>query len=307
MAVPKFEDFLYPFLNLIKDRDMTSKEMKDALIEHFHLTEEDCAVKTKSGTKTQVNDRINWVRQYLRRALFVELPQKGVYHITDRGKEYLQEHTSLSKKDLMVYPEFANYAIGETSTSEITPPQSPIEDELQDLTPTELFEQTFDSINRDLAEELLDTIMHQSPKFFEQVVVDVLKNMGYGYDMDESCKTTQYSRDDGIDGIIKEDKLGLSSIYLQAKRWNPATNNVGRPEIQKFIGALSEQGATKGVFITTSEFTKDARDCIPKNGVKLVLIDGKELAKYMIEFNVGVSTVKTYDIKCINSDYFEEL
>lgn len=306
MSVPKFEEFLYPFLAQIKDRDLSSKEMRDALIAHFGLTEADCALKTKSGTKTQVNDRINWVRQYLRRALFVDLPQRGMYHITDRGKEYLQGNTTLSKKDLMVYPEFANYATGEKTTSETTTPSSLIVDELQDLTPTELFEQTFDSINRDLAEDLLDAIMQQSPKFFEQVVVDVLKNMGYGYDADESCKTTQYSRDDGIDGVIKEDKLGLSSIYLQAKRWDPATNKVGKPEVQKFIGALSEQGATKGVFITTSGFTKEARECIPKNGVKLVLIDGKELAKHMIEFNVGVSTVKTYDVKCLNTDYFEE-
>ena len=306
MAVPKFEEFLYPFLNLIKDRDLSSKDMRDALIAHFGLTDEDCALKTKSGTNTQVNDRINWVRQYLRRALFVDLPQKGVYHITERGKEYLQKNKTLSKKDLMSYPEFAEYATGRASVSDANSALISVAEDSQDLTPTELLEQTFGSINRDLAEDLLEAIMQNSPKFFEQVVVDVLKNMGYGYDTDESCQTTQYSKDGGIDGIIKEDKLGLSSIYLQAKKWDPAVHKVTRPEVQKFIGALSEQGATKGVFITTSEFTKDARDCTPQNGVKLVLIDGKELVDYMIQFNVGVSTKKTYDVKKLDSDYFEE-
>ena len=206
MSVPKFEEFLYPFLVQIKDRDLSSKEMRDALIAHFGLTEADCALKTKSGTNTQVNDRINWVRQYLRRALFVDLPQKGIYHITERGKDYLQKNKTLSKKDLMTYPEFAEYATGRASVSDVNSASISVAEDSQDLTPTELLEQTFGSINRDLAEDLLEAIMQNSPKFFEQVVVDVLKNMGYGYDTDESCQTTQYSKDGGIDGIIKEDK-----------------------------------------------------------------------------------------------------
>lgn len=302
MSVPKFEEFLYPFLSFIKDKDLSTKEMKMALVEHFQLTEEDCALMTKSGVKTQLADRLNWARQYLRRALFVDLPQWGVYHITQRGLDFLRTHTSLSKKDLMKFPEFEGFAgrrgdcvfdsSGESSIS-------------TSLTPTELLEQSYNDIKQDLADELLQKVLLQTPRFFEQVVVDVLRSMGYGYDMEESCRTTRYSKDDGIDGIIKEDKLGLSSIYLQAKKWDPAKQKVSKPEVQKFVGALNEQGATKGVFITTSEFTKDARDYVPKNGVKLVLIGGRELADYMIEFGVGVSTKKTYDIKKIDSDYFE--
>ncbi len=305
MSVPKFEEFLYPFLVQIKDRDLSSKEMRDALIAHFGLTEADCALKTKSGTNTQVNDRINWVRQYLRRALFVDLPQKGVYHITERGKEYLQKHKTLSKKDLMAYPEFSKYATGATSTGATTPTSTSTIDEPQELTPTDLLEQAFENINRDLAEDLLQKVMDQTPRFFETLVVDLLKKMGYGGSFDGSTKVTPYVHDDGIDGIIYEDKLGLDKIYIQAKKYK-ADNTVGKPQIQQFAGALDEQKATKGVFITTSDYSKEARSYVEKLSKKIVLINGQELTRFMIEFNVGVSTKKTYDVKKIDSDYFEE-
>lgn len=305
MSVPKFEEFLYPFLVQIKDRDLSSKEMRDALVAHFGLTEADCTLKTKSGTNTQVNDRINWVRQYLRRALFVDLPQKGVYHITERGKEYLQKNKTLSKKDLMVYPEFSKYATGATSTGATTPTSTSTIDEPQELTPTDLLEQAFENINRDLAEDLLQKVMDQTPRFFETLVVDLLKKMGYGGSFDGSTKVTPYVHDDGIDGIIYEDKLGLDKIYIQAKKYK-ADNTVGKPQIQQFAGALDEQKATKGVFITTSDYSDGARSYVEKLSKKIVLINGQELTRFMIEFNVGVSTKKTYDVKRIDSDYFEE-
>ena len=305
MSVPKFEEFLYPFLSLIKDRDLSSKDMREALIAHFGLTDEDCALKTKSGTNTQVNDRINWVRQYLRRALFVDLPQKGIYHITERGKEYLQKHKTLSKKDLMAYPEFSKYATGATSTGATTPTSTSTIDEPQELTPTDLLEQAFENINRDLAEDLLQKVIDQTPRFFETLVVDLLKKMGYGGSFDGSTKVTPYVHDDGIDGIIYEDKLGLDKIYIQAKKYK-ADNTVGKPQIQQFAGALDEQKATKGVFITTSDYSKEARSYVEKLSKKIVLINGQELTRFMIEFNVGASTKKTYDVKKIDSDYFEE-
>lgn len=305
MSVPKFEEFLYPFLSLIKDQDLSSKDMREALIAHFGLTDADCALKTKSGTNTQVNDRINWVRQYLRRALFVDLPQKGVYHITERGKEYLQKYKTLSKKDLMAYPEFSKYATGATSTGATTPTSTSTIDEPQELTPTDLLEQAFENINRDLAEDLLQKVMDQTPRFFETLVVDLLKKMGYGGSFDGSTKVTPYVHDDGIDGIIYEDKLGLDKIYIQAKKYK-SDNTVGKPQIQQFAGALDEQKATKGVFITTSDYSKEARNYVEKLSKKIVLINGQELTRFMIEFNVGVSTKKTYDVKRIDSDYFEE-
>ena len=305
MSVPKFEEFLYPFLILIKDQDLSSKEMRDALIAHFDLTEADCALKTKSGTTTQVKDRINWTVQYLRRALFINLPQRGMYRITNRGKEYLQKYTTLSKKDLMAYPEFSKYATGVSSTSAKTLPPTLSIDEPQELTPTDLLEQAFENINRDLAEDLLQKVMDQTPRFFETLVVDLLKKMGYGGSFDGSTTVTPYVHDDGIDGIIYEDKLGLDKIYIQAKKYK-SDNTVGKPQIQQFAGALDEQKATKGVFITTSDYSKEARNYVEKLSKKIVLINGQELTRFMIEFNVGVSTKKTYDVKRIDSDYFEE-
>lgn len=301
MAVPIFEDFLYPFLLQIRDKDVNTKEMKQALIEHFNLSDEDCALMTKSGSSSQVSDRINWVRQYLRRALFVDIPQRGVYRITERGKDYLKNHTDLRKQDLMAYPEFAAYASGSASPkSDSTTAPAPVQE--TELTPTEMLEQAYHSIVDDLAADLLQKTLDQTPQFFEYLVVDLLVKMGYGGSFANSAKVTQYVHDDGIDGIIYEDKLGLDKIYIQAKRYKPE-NTIGKPQIQQFAGALDEQKATKGVFITTSSYSKEARSSVDKLSKKIVLIDGQELARYMIEYNVGVSTsVWTHHIR-IMSDW----
>lgn len=304
MAVPIFEDFLYPFLEQIKNKDVTTKEMKQLLIAHFNLTEEDCSLMTKSGSSTQVSDRINWTRQYLRRALFIDLPKRGVYRITQRGKDYLDSHTSLSKKDLMEYQEFYTYANG-TAPSSTSSTGEEVAPAVDTLTPTELLEQAFHNINDDLAADLLQKTLEQSPLFFEHLVVDLLVKMGYGGSFANSAKVTQYVHDDGIDGIIYEDKLGLDKIYIQAKRYKPE-NTIGKPQIQQFAGALDEQKATKGVFITTSSYSKEAREYVGKLSKKIVLIDGQELSRYMIEYNVGVSIKRVYEVKRIDSDYFEE-
>lgn len=296
--VPLFEEFLYPFLNALKGGDVTSKEMKEYIVNHFNLTEADCALMTKNGSSTQVTDRINWTRQYLRRALFINIPKRGVYRITQRGKEYLKSHTTLHKADLVQYPEFAAYAIGGVvSTTPLTVTSA------ASMTPTDQLEDAYQTINKDLAADLLQKVMDQTPKFFEQLVVDLLVKMGYGGSFADSAKVTQLSNDEGIDGIIYEDKLGLDKIYIQAKRWS---NQVGRPIIQQFAGALVGQNAMKGVFITTSTYSKEARQYVCGLHQKIVLIDGPELANFMIEYNVGVSTKKTYDIKRIDTDYFEE-
>lgn len=305
MALPVFEDFLYPFLLATNGKDMTISEMRQYIIDYFHLTDEDCNLRTKSGNTTQVVDRLNWVRQYLRRALMIELPQRGVYRITQRGKDYLANHKSLKKQDLMQFPEFASYATGTNTvnvSSESTSQQDGVKD---DLTPTEQLEQAYHSIIDDLAADLLQKTLEQSPYFFEHLVVDLLVKMGYGGSFANSAQVTQYVHDDGIDGIIYEDKLGLDKIYIQAKRYK-LDNTVGKPQIQQFSGALDEQKATKGVFITTSSYSKEAKLYVEKLNKKIVLIDGQELARYMIEYNVGVSTKQVYEVKRIDSDYFEE-
>lgn len=303
MAVPVFEDFLYPFLQATNGKDMTIAEMKQYMIEHFHLTDEDCIIRTKSGNATQVSDRLNWVRQYLRRALMIEIPERGVYRITQRGKDYLSTHTDLRKKDLMQYEEFASYANGLTPSLSVS--DSTNKTESESLTPTEQLEQAYHGIVDDLAADLLQKTLEQSPLFFEHLVVDLLVKMGYGGSFANSAHVTQYVHDDGIDGIIYEDKLGLDKIYIQAKRYK-FDNTIGKPQIQQFSGALDEQKATKGVFITTSSYSKEARTYVEKLNKKIVLIDGQELARYMIEYNVGVSTKQVYEVKRIDSDYFEE-
>ena len=306
MAIPIFEDFLYPFLLATNNKDMTISEMRQYIVDYFHLTDEDCSLRTKSGNTTQVTDRLNWVRQYLRRALMIDLPQRGVYRITQRGKDYLSSHDSLSKKELMEYPEFASYATGTTVTKTESGNSTPKQDLVSaDLTPTEQLEQAYHSINDDLAADLLQKTLEQSPYFFEHLVVDLLVKMGYGGSFANSAQVTQYVHDDGIDGIIYEDKLGLDNIYIQAKRYK-LDNTVGKPQIQQFSGALDEQKATKGVFITTSTYSKEAKQYVEKLNKKIVLIDGQELARYMIEYNVGVSTKQVYEVKRIDSDYFEE-
>ena len=303
MAVPIFEDFLYPFLQATENKDMSISEMKQYIIDHFQLTEEDCSIRTKSGNATQVSDRLNWVRQYLRRALMIEMPERGVYRITQRGKDYLAKHNDLRKKDLMQYAEFASYATGTVSSE--APTLSTSKNESENLTPTEQLEQAYHSIVDDLAADLLQKTLEQSPSFFEHLVVDLLVKMGYGGSFANSAHVTQYAHDDGIDGIIYEDKLGLDKIYIQAKRYK-IDNTIGKPQIQQFSGALDEQKATKGVFITTSSYSKEAKQYVEKLNKKIVLIDGQELARYMIEYNVGVSTKQVYEVKRLDSDYFEE-
>lgn len=298
--VPQFEKFLYPFLNVLKDKDVTKREMVEELRVFFCMSDQDMNARTKSGSVTQFIDRVGWTLQYLRRALFVDI-KDGRYHITQRGTDYLNSHNSLLITDLLDYKEFAEYSNRKKPKKEkahIIQVSTAIEQ-----TPTELLEQAFESIERDLEEDLLDKVKNQSPVFFEHLVVDLLVAMGYGGSSKDAALVTQYSKDDGIDGIIKEDKLGLDNIYVQAKRW---TNQVSKPQIQQFAGALDEKKASKGVFITTSSFSKDARIYVSNLSKKIVLIDGQELANYMIEYNVGVSVKKVYSVKKIDSDYFDE-
>lgn len=305
MAVPIFEDFLYPFLLATNSKNMTISEMRQYMVDYFHLSEEDCSLRTKSGNTTQVSDRLNWCRQYLRRALMIDIPERGVYQITQRGKDYLSNHSSLRKQDLMQYKEFAAYANGTVQKAGDSDTSNESNMMRSDLTPTEQLEQAYHSIVDDLAADLLQKTLEQSPSFFEHLVVDLLVKMGYGGSFANSAHVTQYAHDDGIDGIIYEDKLGLDKIYIQAKRYK-IDNTIGKPQIQQFSGALDEQKATKGVFITTSSYSKEAKQYVEKLNKKIVLIDGQELARYMIEYNVGVSTKQVYEVKRLDSDYFEE-
>ena len=299
--IPTFEEFLYPFLLMLKDGELSNKDMKKKLVAYFNLTEEDLSQTTQGGNTTQVADRIGWCRQYFRRALFIDIPQKGIWKLTDRGKGYLANHKSLTISDLMEYKEFAEYAGGKKTKKEVVPSKPSIAS--LGITPTDALEEAHKSINESLSDELLSMIMNLSPKFFEKLVVDLLVSMGYGGDYKDAAEVTQANKDGGVDGIIKEDKLGLDKIYIQAKRW---AGVVGKPIVQQFAGALDEVKASKGVFITTSAYSKDAKKYVENLSKKIVLIDGKQLTAFMIEYNLGVSVKKAYVVKRIDTDYFEE-
>jgi restriction system protein len=258
-----------------------------------------------SGVQPVFDNRVGWARTYLKKAGLIDSPKRAAFIITEEGKRVLSQNPSrIDVKFLRSYPSFIAFQSA-TRTESNTEDKSLPANNSNDRTPEENLEIAYQSLRKALAEELLDKVINLSPAFFERLVVELLVRMGYGGSIQDAGKAIGKSGDEGIDGIIKEDKLGLDVIYIQAKKWKP-DNVVGRPELQKFVGALAGQGAKKGIFITTSSFTKDAREYMPRNETKIVLIDGGQLAQLMIDYNLGCSTQKTYEIKRIDNDYFDE-
>jgi restriction system protein len=231
----------------------------------------------------------------------IEPTKRGFFRITERGLQTLKENPQ--EINLRYLKKFPDYVELEKSWKSNNPNPPNGETTNVPQTPEELLESSYQDIRKTLAQDILSKIKLCSPSFFEKLVVELLVKMGYGGSRTDAGKAIGKSGDEGIDGIIKEDKLGLDIIYIQAKRWE---NVVGRPEIQKFVGGLAGQGAKKGIFITTSRFTNEAKDYIPRNETKIVLIDGEQLASLLIDYNLGVSTQATYELKKIDSDYFEE-
>ena len=228
--------------------------------------------------------------------------RRGYYRITDRGCDVLRENIPrITAKYLKQFPEFVEFQSAKRSKDS----QTHEEEEDGSQTPEEEIEEAYQRVRQGLANELLQTVKSCSPTFFERLVIDLLIKMGYGGTRRDAGEAIGRSGDGGIDGIIKEDRLGLDIVYIQAKRWD-SSNTVGRPEIQKFAGALQGQRARKGIFITTSEFTSSARDYVSMIDSKIVLIDGGTLAELMIDFNIGVAAIATYELKRIDSDYFTE-
>lgn len=302
MSIPNFEDFMLPFLKILENgNEYHISELYEKLADYFGLSEEERKELLPSGKREIYKSRINWARLYMLRAGLIERLERGVYRITDRGLEVLKKN--LKKIDvnyLMQYPEFREFL--KRDKSDIN---SNKDLEKEQETPIEMLDKAYQLIKSQLAQELIDRILKKPPSFFEKLIIDLLLAMGYGGSLDDAGRVIGKPSDEGIDGIIKEDKLGLDVIYIQAKRWSPE-RLVGRPEIQKFVGALAGFGARKGIFITTSDFTKDAKEYIPKNETKIVLINGQMLANLMIEYNVGVFVDTKYEIKKIDNDYFDE-
>ncbi|MFQ3618133.1 MAG: restriction endonuclease [Cyanobacteriota bacterium] len=309
MAVPDYQSLMLPLLKYAGTRnsEITTSEAVEVLAQELNLTEEDLREMLPSGAQSTFGNRVGWAATYLKKAGLLEPTRRGYYQITERGRELLAKQPKvINVKLLEKYPEFLEFkklkgtrgknGEGITETKSIP--------DISAVTPSEALEAAYENLRYELAGELLAKLKATSPTFFERVVVELLVKMGYGGSRSDAGRAIGKSGDGGIDGIIKEDKLGLDVVYIQAKRWD--TTPVGRPDVMQFAGALQAQRANKGIFITTSRFTEEARDYISQIGSKIVLIDGEQLTSLMIENDVGVSTVSLYPVKKINSDYFDE-
>lgn len=305
--VPQFEDFLYPtLLSFNNGNQKNVVEVRNFNIDFLHLTEQDREELIKSGNRTKVQDRTSFSITYLFQAGLITRTKRGHYVISESGRDLLNKGIkSLSREYLeQHYPSFYEFSRIRKKSSKDNEASADVAVPSNELTPQEQMETAFDLIHNDLASKLLDEVKSKSPRFFESLVIKLLVAMGYG-GSEKDALVTKFSHDDGVDGIIREDKLGLDSIYVQAKRYT--TGSVQKPDVQKFIGALTEQGATKGIFITTSTFSNGARETIDKaNHIKIVLVDGQQLAKYMIQYGIGVSIMQVYEIKKIDSDFFSD-
>lgn len=298
--IPKFHELMKPMLEILKDEQKHPfAEIRQSLTKHFSLSDEEVEKLVPSGKQTILKNRIGWARTYLHKAGLIEIPERRYLKITERGKQVIEENPeTINVKYLMKFPEFMEFHKGNKKNEE--------EQEPSEIPPEEVIYYKIDEINNAVKSELLDRILKSSPSFFERLVLDLIVKMGYGGSFEDVTELLGRSGDEGVDGLIKEDILGLDKVYLQAKRWT--VGSVGRKELQSFVGALHGKGAKKGIFITTSTFTKDALEY--SNGLKdmtLILIDGEKLVDYMIKYNVGVQVRDTFEVKKIDEDYFEEL
>jgi restriction system protein len=301
MAIPDYQSVMLPLLKFASDGNEHSLcDATEDLAEKFRLTEEERKELLPSGAQFTFSNRVAWARIYMNKAALLESTRRGYFRITPRGREVLAKNpTQLNVKFLEQFPEFVEFRTKRSETRET--PDTMETETLQ--TPGELLESAYQKLREDLSEELLKIIKECSPAFFERLVIDLLVKMGYGGSRKDACRAIGRSGDEGIDGIINEDRLGLDVIYIQAKRWQ---TTVGRPDIQKFAGALQGHRAKKGIFITTSAFSQDAEEYVAKIDSKIVLIDGEQLSQLMIDHNVGVAPVTSYETKRIDSDYFIE-
>ncbi len=305
MSIPPFQETMFPLLKTLSNgQEFGAKYVIETVSDTFNLSDDERKQMLPSGNQRVIANRCLWALSYMKKAQLIVSPKRGVYKITERGLDALKSGiTNIGIEYLSQYPEFQEFRNrksdqqNETEQDDVQPIQ------ISEKTPEEILDNAYQGIRRTLESDILEKVYSQTPEFFERLVIELLVKMGYGGSISEAGKAIGKSGDEGIDGVIKEDKLGLDIIYIQAKRW-AYDNVVGRPEIQKFVGALAGQGAKKGIFITTSRFTKDALEYTPRNETKVVLIDGKRLAQLLIDNDIGVSHVIKYEIKRIDNDFF---
>lgn len=300
MAVPGFQAFFTPFLKRIGDgREHSMSDLYEQLADDMDLSDEDRLETVKSGLQTAYHNRISWTSTYFKKAGIIESPGRGLVKITERGRQVLAEAPpKLNIKYLRRFPEFVEFSKPISKT--VNTPADAVD---TNETPQDTLERAHSTLQKQLADDLLERILQSSPSFFERLVVDLLLKMGYGGSREDAGRIIGKAGDGGIDGTISEDRLGLDVIYIQAKRWE---STVGRPVVQAFAGSLEGARAKKGVLISTSCFTPDAQSYVRQIEKKIVLIDGPLLANLMIEHNVGVSVEAAYEVKKVDLDYFGE-
>ncbi|MRS03413.1 restriction endonuclease [bacterium] len=301
MPIPDFQSFFKPLLEIAADgKEHSLKEARQTIASNMALTDEELNELLPSGTQAKFDNRVAWAKIYLTKAQALESPRRAYFKITDRGMMLLKQGLDrIDVKVLNQFPEFVEFHTAKSATTSNNNQSEPNVTE----TPEETLQKSYLSIRNELASEILDRIKQNSPQFFEHLVVDIMLALGYGGSLADAGQSIGQSGDEGIDGIIKEDRLGLDVIYLQAKRWE---GSVGRPEIQKFVGALHGKRAKKGVFITTGKFSDDAQSYVTNIDPKVILIDGKMLADLMIDYGLGTNITAKYEIRKIDSDYFNE-
>jgi len=298
MSIPDFQSLMLSLLEASGDGSVrTLTELREILAERFELTPEELQELLPSGKQPVFTNRVAWASVYLQKAGLLDRPKRGHYRITDEGIAVLKEKPQ--RIDIKYLQKFAQFEEFRKKTKQEKKPKPPIGPE----TPEEALEHAYQQLRDSLAHELLDQVKSCSPQFFERLVIQLLVKMGYGGSIRDAGMAIGHAGDEGIDGIIKEDRLGLDVIYLQAKKWE---GTVGRPEIQKFVGALHGKHARKGVFITTGTFSQGGREYAVGIDSKVVLIDGEQLAELMIDFDLGVANHGTYEVKRIDSDFFAE-
>ncbi len=302
MAIPDFQTIMLPLLEFAGDgKDHTLRDAIEQLARRFRLTPEEQKELLPSGSQARFDNRVHWARSYLKQAGLLENPSRGAFRITDQGRKALGARPKeIDIKFLMQFEKFIEFRNRAAADHQQAMPMNDAEGQ---KTPKELLEENHLKLRNELAVEILDTVKQASPAFFENLVVELLVKMGYGGSRKEAGQVVGRSGDQGIDGIINEDRLGLDVIYLQAKRWNADVNDA---EIRNFVGSLAGHKASRGVFITTATFTKRAAEYVAKIPQKVILVDGHRLAQLMIEHSVGVSTVATYEVKKVDTDYFNE-
>lgn len=310
MPIPTHEDAMLPVLETLADgQSHHRRDLTETMIERFQLTPAEREALLPSRKSSVIGSRTGWALSYMKQAGLVQSPRRGCYEITALGRETLAAGPSRIDNDfLQRFETFRDFrARSRTERAALHDEGAAISPTLPPLsigqTPDEALEEAYARMRASVEAELLDAVKQAAPGFFEQLVIDLLVKMGYGGSRTEAARAIGRSGDGGIDGVIDEDRLGLDVIYIQAKRWE---GSVGRPEIQKFAGALQGQRASKGIFITTSSYTREAVDYAQRIGTRIILVDGLRLSSLMFEFNVGVSPRSIYTVKSLDGDYFEE-